>query len=147
MKISTTILQRQLMAAYTTKSTPASNRNAKTGLLQFYKDFQSVKVKHDIISYDKYNLMSYTVNLTRSYHYMKTKNHVAACDEICLAINRMTDNGRISFRDRNLVLLAIEEGFNDEIVLQRKRTYKLLYQCRLFKCYAASRLSIRRSRG
>ena len=29
MKISTTILQRQLMAAYTTKSTPASNRNAK----------------------------------------------------------------------------------------------------------------------
>lgn len=147
MKLSTTILQKQLMEAYTTKSTPESNENAKTAILQFYKDFQNVRVKHDIISYDKYKLMSYTINLIKSFHYMKIRNYVAACDEICLAISRMEDNGRLSSRDRDLVLLSIEEGLKDEIILQRKRTYKLLYNFRLFKRYAASWLSIRKRGG
>ena len=145
-KISTDELRKILMSVYNTLPTDTDNIQAKNILIYSYNLLKkNIRMKDTPISQNNLDLMVYTMHLPKAYHFMKVGEYVNACDEIALALDNFANHDMISLRDRNLILLTIEEGLGDEILSKKKRrNFTMLHKIRLYKSAFKRFLSARR---
>lgn len=127
------------------KSNIPNNELSKKSLISFYFKMKNVKINTNSFL-DNIDDLTYLINLPKAYLSMRNKNYWQACDEIADILHRSSSNNALmQLRDRNVILLCIEEGLRDEMDFQKEKTKRktIFGRSRLFPCFRKNRIIYR----